>query len=368
VIRPGAAVLTLLTLVGCTGLPHAGPSGAELDESELVELINVTPEMADELSRVTSAEQATDFGNAILALKEGTEAGPFRFSPGDELTITLWSFTQPSGASLATPSSPQATELGTYVLAEDGTIELPYVGSVSLGALELAQAQRLVSQRFESLGVFRMPSVVIVVESSPRAGILVTGAIGSPKLVPWSPAGRTLAEAITEALGDESTLLREEGDMRARLAVEVDVQREGRPPVSLPMQVALRETVPLHPGDRIIVREEAKVVVAMLGAGIRNNGQLSFARSPTLTEALSRAAGLDSWLADGNAVFVMRKRESMRPLLYNFAWDRTQGLLAAQGFYLANNDVVYVAEAPLVSVQKVSNTLFQLVLPAQILK
>ena len=367
-IRPSAALLSLLTLVGCTSIPHAGPSSADLAESELVELVNVTPQMAEELARMAGAEQATDFGNEILALTEGGEAGPFRFNPGDELTITLWSFTQPSGTSIAAPSSPRPTELGTYVLAEDGTVELPYVGSVRLGALELAQAQRRMSQRFASLGVFRMPSVAIVVESAPRAGILVTGAIGSPRLVPWSPAGRTLAEAITEALGDESTLLREEGDMRARLAVEVDIQREGLLPVSLPMQVALHEKVPLHPGDRVIVREEAKAVVAMLGAGVRNNGQLSFARSPTLTEAISRASGLDSWLADGHAVFVMRKRESMRPLLYNFAWDRTQGLLAAQGFYLLDNDVVYVAEAPLVSVQKVSNTLFQLVLPAQILK
>ncbi len=103
--------------------------------------------------------------------------------------------------------------------------------------------------------------------------------------------------------------------------------------------------------------------------GIRQNGRLSFAMPPTLDKALARAAGLDPGTAAAKAVFVMRRsKPDAKPQLFDFAWDRADGLIAAQQFPLESNDIVYVAEAPIVSIQKVVNTIFQLALPAQILK
>ena len=110
------------------------------------------------------------------------------------------------------------------------------------------------------------------------------------------------------------------------------------------------------------------MIVTMLGAGIRQNGRLSFAAPPTLSVALARAGGLDANIAAANGMFVMRQTVNGRPLLYDFSWNRAGGMLAAQQFPLEANDVVYVAEAPILSIQKVVNTLFQLVLPAQLIK
>ena len=151
-------------------------------------------------------------------------------------------------------------------------------------------------------------------------------------------------------------------------AIAVDVIRGTAPPLSLPIYTALRERVLLQPGDRVIVRKEPAVIVTMLGAGIRQNGRLSFAAAPTLSVALARAGGLDANIAAANGMFVMRQTVNGRPLLYDFSWNRAGGMLAAQQFPLEANDVVYVAEAPILSIQKVVNTLFQLVLPAQLIK
>ena len=43
-------------------------------------------------------------------------------------------------------------------------------------------------------------------------------------------------------------------------------------------------------------------------------------------------------------------------------------MIASHRFPLENGDMVYVAEAPILSVQRVINILFQLALPAQVLQ
>ena len=55
-------------------------------------------------------------------------------------------------------------------------------------------------------------------------------------------------------------------------------------------------------------------------------------------------------------------------MLYEFAWKRGDGLVAADQFPLETGDVVYVAEAPIVSIQKVVGLLFQMTLPVQVLR
>ena len=73
--------------------------------------------------------------------------------------------------------------------------------------------------------------------------------------------------------------------------------------------------------------------------------------------------------ANDHAIFILRRNTNgKKPTVYDFAWNKVDGLVAAQNFPLENGDVVYVAEAPIVSVQKAIGILFQLALPAQVLK
>lgn len=361
-MRKAFAAWSLIALAGCAAVPHAGPTSGQLTARDQVDVVKVTPELAQQLADTVKDEQAARVDGAMAALAHNPSVSPVvHLAAGDQLSVTLWSF----GADSETV---QPNTLGKYVVDRDGSVDLPYAGKVALAGLELPEAQRQLTARFTRVGVFRRPSAVIALDQSASSGILVTGAIGDPKQVQWSPGGRTLAEVLTEALGADSSLLREDGETRARAAVEVDVQRGTQLVSSIPMETALRTTLALQPGDRVIVRRQPQVFVTMLGAGIRQNGQLAFAHPPALTDALARASGLDSSAADGHAIFVLRRTGNARPRLYDFAWDRAQGVVAAQQFRLMDEDVVYVAEAPMVPVQKIVGLLFQFALPAQALK
>ena len=369
-MRQGLLLAAAATLASCSSIPRAGPSSSALSKSDQVEHVQVTPELAASLASAIIADRSSDRERTVATLAASAPAfSPFVFAPGDRLSVTLWSYLVSGGAGAAT--NPQPSELGRFLVADDGTIVLPYVGSFRIAGMELTEAQRSITGRIAGLGVFRRPSALIAVEAAPRSAILVTGAIGSPREVPWRPGGRTLSDALTEALGANPDFLREDGDGRGRALAEVAVVRGSAEPVSLPMELALTRSIPLKPGDRLVVSKRPAVVVNLLGA-MRQNSQLGFAEAPTLTHALARASGLDPNLA-ARAVFVMRERPADRPLLYDFAWNRAEGMIAANRFLLVDNDVIYndviyVAEAPIVSIQKVVNTLFQLVLPAQLAK
>jgi len=286
----------------------------------------------------------------------------------------LWSFSPwpggSGGAGNATSGavSPGAIPLGSFTLPADGTIVLPYAGPVSLSGLTLAEAQAAVSQRYAAQRILESPTATLRVTAAPSSEILVTGAIGQPKSLPWTPAGLTLAQAISQSLGDGNAVLGKGDLSRADSAISVAVLRGDAAPVELPMAVALEQRIPLRAGDRVVVRKAPLLEVAVLGAGLHKDGMLGFSKPTVLSSVLAEAAGLDAGVADRRAVFVLRHRADGRPQLYDFAWNRVQGLVAAHQFPMQDGDLVYVAEAPIVSVQKVIGILFQAALPVQALR
>ncbi len=355
-------------LAGCSTLSGGGPSAHTMREAPDVEIVNMTPGLAQAASQsATSARQAA-LSNALHTLRGPAVQPQYRFAAGDVFDLTVWSYSALPGGTAFTASAPAPMPLGSFTLAADGAVLLPYAGRVPLAGLTLDQAQQTIARRYAALRILQGPTATVKIASSPQSDVLVTGAVGHPVQIPWGPAGLSLAQAVTQALGDGSATLGQ-GDLSAtRAAVRVSVQREGLPPVELPIAAAFEERIALQPGDRIVVRKAPVVEVTMLGSGTRKNGVIGFAKQPALAEALAEAGGLDNNVANDHAVFVLRKREGEKPVLYDFAWKQASALVAAQQFPLESGDVVYVAEAPIVSVQKVIGLLFQVTLPAQVLK
>ena len=179
----------------------------------------------------------------------------------------------------------------------------------ALSGLTLAQAQDAIKQRYAALGLFQSPSITIAVAAAPQGHILVTGSVGQPKEIPWPPQGITLAEALTQSLGDGAALLAQGSDLsNNRPAITVAVLRDHASPAELPISVALDHEIPLQPGDRIVVNKAPAVEVTVLGGGVQNNGVFGFAERPRLSDVLARASGLNSNAADNHAVFVSSAR------------------------------------------------------------
>jgi len=344
-------------------MPSAGPSAASLRAHPAVDVVNLTPGEADAMAMEANGENRETIDRALAALKRPRAVPELRFTPGDSIDITIWSFSPVPGASTPGPMS-----LGSFTLAADGTITLPYAGRIRLAGLTLAEAQTAVSRGFAMKGILQGPSALIKPITLPQQSILVTGAVGQPKNIAWNPAGITLAQAITEALGDGSALLGESTDLDNRSSIRISVLRDNERPVEVPIATALAETIPLQPGDKVIVQKAPALEVTVLGGGIQKNGVYGFGKSPTLSAVLAQASGLNGQAADNHAIFVLRQRFGQRPVLYNFAWDRAQGLIASHRFQMQDGDLVYVSEAPIVSLQKIINILFQATLPAQVLK
>ncbi|AOJ07262.1 polysaccharide biosynthesis/export family protein [Burkholderia mayonis] len=366
-VRVGLAGATL-ALSACGLLPSAGPSVSTVKSSTDVDIVNVTPALARERASTEAAGRKAAILRAVSELSQSTDHGAFSFAPGDVLHLTLWTISPWPGADSqqGATNAPSPIDLGNYTVSEKGTIDLPYVGSTSIGKLGLEDAQAAVARRYASLGILQSPSAKITVASTSHSSVVVTGAIGAPKLIPWTPAGLSLTSALTQALGNGADLVGStNGHDSDNVATQVTVLRKGAS-VTLPLEEALAQQTALQPGDRVLVKRAPLVRVTVVGGGVRKNGQFGFAHPPTLAEVLASASGLDANLADDHAVFVLEgKPRGERPVLYDFAWNNLQGLIASHSFPINDGDMIYVAEAPIVPVERAISILFQLALPVQ---
>lgn len=366
--RTAGVIALVVSLGACTTLSGSGPSASAMATAPSVDVVHVTPQDAAAARTLVLRHQQVALDRALDKLRGAPVQSEFRFAAGDTIDVTVWSYSPWPGGGAALGGGPAPAQIGTFTLAVDGAVVLPYAGRLMLAGLTLPQAQQEIAARYARLKVLQGPTATVRVASSPHSDVLITGAVGQPKQIPWSPAGLTLAQAVTQALGDGNATLGQGDLSRDRAAVRVGVIRDDAAPVEIPVATALEESIHLQAGDRIVIRKAPFVEVTMLGGGSRKNGVLRFAKQPALAEAIAEANGIDGNVANDHAVFVVRRQNGAKPVLYDFAWKRSDGLLAAQQFPLEDGDLVYVAEAPIVSIQKVIGLLFQVTLPAQALK
>jgi len=360
-----------LALAGCGALPSAGPAVSSVESSHDVELVRATPALARERAASEQARSSAAVDRSVDALSQAPADKPFEFSPGDALHLTMWTISPWPGTDspMGATNAPAPIELGDYTVSEAGTIDLPYVGATAVEGLSLDSAQTAIALRYASLGIMQSPSAKITLTSSPRRTVIVTGAIGAPKIVPWTPAGLSLASALTQAMGSGVDLAGSMSERGAdRNATQVTVVRNGTS-VTLPLEQALVREIWLHEGDRIVVKRAPMVRVTVVGGGAQKNGRFDFAHVPSLSEVLASASGLNGNVADNHAVFVLEKDgHGKRPVVYDFSWNELQGVVASHDFPLKDGDMVYVAEAPIVPFERAVSILFQLAVPVQAAK
>lgn len=364
-------MIAIPALSACGMLPSAGPSGSSVRSAHDVDVMDVTPRLARERADLEAHVQRDALLGALAKLTRQSGQSAFTFHPGDTLKLAVWTISPwpGTGSRQGASTVPSPIEFGDYTVSEKGRINLPYAGATQICGMTLAEAQVTIARRFSSLGILQSPSAKITVTSSPHNGVLVTGAIGAPQIVPWTPAGLTLASALTQSLGNGANLVSSTiGHDTTSLATQVSVLRDDTS-VTLPLDVALARRIALVPGDRILVKRAPIVRVTVVGGGIRKSGQFDFAHVPTLAEVLASASGLSANLADDHAVFVLEARPAgRRPVLYSFAWNNLQGLAASHDFPIKDGDMIYVAEAPIVPVERAVSILFQLAVPVQAAK
>ncbi|WP_181441931.1 polysaccharide biosynthesis/export family protein [Swingsia samuiensis] len=360
--------LVFLPLTSCS-LPNAGPLAEPVEKTRNVHIVNVTPEIANAMNVAENQKKEKDLTEALYFLNNSSPYRTTSIHPGDTLNISLWSFQGADESSLATSPSqaPQKTALGSFQVNTAGNITLPYVGSIRVAGKTPDQARRSIVSSYVRRNIVNDPDITVDVAST-QTGITVTGSIGQPKILSWSPGGMSLSQAITLALGNGTSSLSENSNLDKNTnAIRVSVVRHEQE-AQLPISVALEKDIALQPADKVIIKKESPVQVVVMGGGINHNGLYGFGESPSLSGTLAQAQGLNPNSANSTRIFVFRREPNSQMSLYVFSWKDGNGLIAAQDFPIKNKDVVYVAESPMVPIARVINTIFQMALPAAILR
>jgi polysaccharide export outer membrane protein len=353
-----SAVMTLsaLGLAGCATFSSSGPSASAVAK-QAARLETVTPESATAMWQRQQDLEHGRIQDALARLGQVLVPVDVRLYPGAKLGVALWVQPIADGSTIGVGTVAK-NDLGSFTVANDGTLSLPYVGIVPVSGQALEDAQRGLSARFAATRKFQAPQVTLTLEDNARQQIVVSGAVNHPTTVAWREGGVTLADALAQAGG---AVVYEQDQVQGEglTANRVSIVRKGIP-YELPMRAALEADVPLRPNDQIVLEHRPAVRVQCLGGGWGQSSIQSFDDEPALSKVVASGGGLNAQTAQGASVFVL---SADRTTIYQFRWDTLAGLQAAQRFPVDDGDIVYIASAPIVRLQQVTNVLFSAAYP-----
>ena len=272
-------------------------------------------------------------GFAATTLPSGRQ-WTYLVGAGDILSVIV--FNHPE---LTLPAGPQrsAQESG-FQVASDGTFSYPYIGTVQAAARPVDQIRTDIAERLREF--IPDPQVEVRVASYNAQAVVVSGEVHSPNRQPLTAVPLTLIEAVNAAGG-----FTDDADLRA-----VSLQRRGRMHhVDMEgfLSAGMVQNNPvLRDGDVVNVPRRRAAEAYLLGeVGRREAMDLSL--DPiTLTQAITRAGGLQSQRADARGVLVFRLQQG-RITVFQLDSSTPAGLLLGTRFLLEPGDVVYVLRSPL---------------------
>lgn len=361
--RGCALAAVLLLLVGCAGLPTAGPTEREViadaDAGGTAQflVVDVTGAVVDRLSRRPKPAFAASFG------RFGPPPAPV-VAVGDTVSVAIWeagaSLFQGGGGTPAEGAGGGAVTLPPQQVLADGGIMVPFAGRVpvlgrSPPELEAQIARRLVGKTFS-------PQVIVTVAKGTGYAITLVADSGAAARVPLPPQGERLLDVLAAGGGPKAptydlvvTLTR--GGLTASVPIEQLVADPA-------------DNVYVWPGDVVSIREIKRSFEAFGATG--RNAEVPFDRDTlTVAQALARSAGLLDERADPAGVFLLRLEpaalagdlaagttlpradaQGRVPVVYHFDMSQARSYFYAQTFGVEDSDIVYVADAAADSAQK----------------
>ncbi len=377
-IRLGTAVIAsaALLLAGCSAfLPRSGPATSDmLDVSKAAEgraaLVELNQATADALATVGEPTLQGVFGDY-------RPAGEQRIGMGDLLQITLWEagtggLFAPAAATtaLGSPGS-HSVSIPEQVVARDGSITVPFAGRVPVAGRTPPQVEREIVARLADKAVD--PQALVTLTRNMSNNVTVMGEVGPGARLPLSVRGDRLLDVIASA-----------GGIRTAVSdITVALSRDNRT-VRIPLQEVLdtpRENIYLRPDDRVVLIKDPQSLTVEGATGRNSVIPFETARL-TLEEALGKAGGLQDDRADPAAVFILRfepaaamrllpnaagaplPRNGVVPVVYHINMRQPAALFTSRRFVMRNKDILYVANARSIDLQKLFGLFGQLVSPA----
>ncbi|QLQ65034.1 MULTISPECIES: polysaccharide export protein [Providencia] len=348
--------LTLLAisilLTGCTVTPGAymSTSGKNVvdtgdrDITKLVDIYPISPKLLDDMYTAPTIAKPNSQLEKQLTNYE------YRVGAGDVLTITVWDhpeLTIPAG------SYRSAQDSGNWVHS-DGTIYYPYIGKVKVIGKTVTEIRTLISNRLATY--IESPQVDVSIAAFRSQKMYVSGEVAKPGTLPITNVPLTILEAFNNAGG-----LTEKADwdnvVLTRNGKEIKVSLQ-----DLVQYGDLTQNYLMLPGDVLYVpRNDSQKVFVMGEVGQPTTLTIDRA-GMSITEALSKASGIDQTTANATGVFVIRpiknqpaedkELEALLPkkmaAVYQLDLSDATSLVMGTEFKLQPYDLVYVTAAPVV--------------------
>lgn len=373
---PGTALSALIgafALSGCVELSSAGflraelkPEAAEpaLQGMQLVDL-------NDAVARKVIAAKSTilfseTFGNTPIQAA--------RIGAGDVLEVNIWE-APPATLFNSTGIDPRLGAVTSRVMTmpeqvvnQEGFINVPFAGNVRATGRSLPEIGGEIAEKLR--GKANQPQVLVRLTRNVSAKVTVVGEVAQSTLLPLTPRGERVLDAVAAA-----------GGVKQPVNKTTIQMTRGRNVFALPLETIIRDpqqNVPLHPGD-VVTALFQPLSFTVLGATGKNE-EINFeAQGITLAQALARAGGLQDNRADARGVFLFRFEplsmmtwprqpvlvtlEGMVPVIYRIDLKNPGTFFVAQNFPIHNKDLLYVSNSPAAELQKFLNLVFSVIYP-----
>lgn len=346
-VRPAAALL-LAFLSGCASLPSSGPTASRIVSAQQHDA-NFEIVALDEAGLERASAQAQAVDGSIAALD--TAGTVDTIGLGDTLQISIYEigaslFSGRSSMALQnafTPATGQAETLPPIQVGRDGTVTLPWIGTLPAAGETTDALAGAITARLR--GKSENPQVLVTIRDNVSNTVFVMGDVRKPGRFALTLSRERLLDALAMAGGSEAASV----DMVARLT-------RGARTVEAPLSEIVpgsAQDVRLLPQDRISFLAQPRSYVVLGASG--KVAQTPFG-SPrvSLAEAIARAGGPSEQQADASAVFVFRYEPAAfdgsplpgaRPVAYRLNLREPQGYFLSQRFEMRSRDVIYIANA-----------------------
>jgi len=281
--------------------------------------------------------------------------GRILVASGDVLKVRI--FEPYEGSIFPTIQRPGA-DLGTQRVTDDGTINVPYVGTVPVAGLDLTQIEQRIAERLK--GKAQDPQVIVEFVADRSHTVMVSGEVKSPGRISVLDNVRSVVDAINHAGGPYAQS--SQGSQINQL--EVVVRRHGQVILTAQWLDLLNGAdIPIEKNDEIVVRPNSRVYT-VLGA-VQKAGNVELTKNNlTLLEALGQVGGLTDERANKTGVFVFRMGDlqnnpGARARVFRLDLNQPISIFVAQQFGMQTHDVVYVTNAPLYEYNKIASALYR---------
>ncbi|HEY2875163.1 MAG TPA: polysaccharide biosynthesis/export family protein, partial [Reyranella sp.] len=222
-----------------------------------------------------------------------SSGGRILVAPGDVLKIRI--FEPYEGSIFPTIQRPGA-DLGTQRVTDDGTINVPYVGTVPVAGLDLTQIEQRVAERLK--GKAQDPQVIAEFVADRSHTVMISGEVKNPGRISILDNVRSVVDAVNHAGGPVTG--GPQGSQSNQ--IEVVVRRHGQVILTAQWSDLLNGAdIPIEKDDQIVLRPNSRTYT-VLGAVFKAGNVEMTKPNLNLLEALGSVGGLTDERANKTGV------------------------------------------------------------------